>query len=99
MYLKFFRQLLIELFNSFVLNFMDIHMLNFDSMTNSKRFYKKNYYRMVWICNDATKQIIKVTSTNPRDLILRFSTWSLRSLAGFLTRQKDSKTKSKSYQN
>ena len=41
---------------------------------------------MVKIDNDARKQIVKIASTNPRDLGLKFSTWSLRSLAGYLTR-------------
>ena len=40
---------------------------------------------MVKIDNDARKQIIKIASTNPRGLGLKFSTWSLRSLAGYLT--------------
>ena len=31
-------------------------------------------------------KIVKIASTNPRDLGLKFSTWSLRSLAGYLTR-------------
>ena len=47
---------------------------------------KIDYSPMVKIDNDARKQIIKIASTNPRDLGLKFSTWSLRSLAGYLTR-------------
>jgi hypothetical protein len=44
---------------------------------------------MVKIDNDTRKQIIKISSTNPRDLGLKFSTWSLRSLAGgYLTKDK-----------
>ena len=41
---------------------------------------------MVKIDDYARKQIIKIASTNPRDLGLKFSTWSLRSLAGYLTK-------------
>ncbi|HSF51281.1 MAG TPA: helix-turn-helix domain-containing protein [Nitrososphaeraceae archaeon] len=53
-------------------------------------FTKIDYSPMVKIDNDdARKQIIKIASTNPRDLGLKFSTWSLRSLAaGYLTRDK-----------
>lgn len=49
-------------------------------------FTKIDYSPMVKIDNDARKQIVKIASTNPRDLGLKFSTWSLRSLAGYLTR-------------
>ena len=48
---------------------------------------KIDYSPMVKIDNDARKQIIKIASTNPRDLGLKFSTWSLRSLAGYLTKE------------
>ena len=42
---------------------------------------------MVKIDNDARKkEIVKIASSNPRDLGLKFSPWSLRSLAGYLTR-------------
>ena len=51
-------------------------------------FTKIDYSPMVKIDNDARKQIVKIASTNPRDLGLKFSTWSLRSLAGYLTRDK-----------
>ena len=47
---------------------------------------KINYSPMVKIDDYARKQIIKIASTNPRDLGLKFSTWSLRSLAGYLTK-------------
>ena len=43
---------------------------------------------MVKIDNDTRKQIVKIASTNPRELGLKFSTWSLRSLAGYLTKDK-----------
>ncbi len=34
--------------------------------------------------NDIEKQIVDITSANPRSFDLGFSTWSLRVLAGFL---------------
>jgi transposase len=49
-------------------------------------FTKIDYSPMVKIDNDTRKEIVKIASTNPRDLGLKFSTWSLRSLAGYLTR-------------
>jgi hypothetical protein len=55
---------------------------------------------MVKIDNDTRKEIIKIASTNPIDLGLKFSKWSLRSLAGYLTiDKKDSKIGNQSYQN
>lgn len=45
---------------------------------------------MVKIDNDTRKEIVKIASTNPRDLGLKFSTWSLRSLAsGYLTKEEE----------
>ena len=45
---------------------------------------------MVKIDNDTRKEIVKIASTNPRDLGLNFSTWSLRSLAsGYLTKEEE----------
>jgi transposase len=51
-------------------------------------FTKIDYSPMLKIANDKRKQIVKIASTNPRDLGLKFSTWSLRSLAGYLTKDK-----------
>jgi len=50
-------------------------------------FTKIDYSPMIKIDNDARKEIVKIASTNPRDLGLKFSTWSLRSLAGYLTKE------------
>ena len=50
-------------------------------------FTKIDYSPMVKIDNDTRKEIVKIASTNPRDLGLKFSTWSLRSLAGYLTKE------------
>lgn len=47
-----------------------------------------DYSPIVKIDNDTRKEIVKIASTNPRDLGLKFSTWSLRSLAsGYLTKE------------
>ena len=65
-----------------------IHKFN-DNNGIDGLFTKIDYSPMVKIDNDdARKQIVKIASTNPRDLRLKFSTWSLRSLAGYLTRDK-----------
>lgn len=51
-------------------------------------FTKIDYSPIVKIDNDTRKEIVKIASTNPRDLGLKFSTWSLRSLAsGYLTKE------------
>ena len=52
---------------------------------------KIDYSHTVKIDNDTRKEIVKIASTNPRDLGLKFSTWSLRSLAGYLTKEEDKK--------
>ena len=62
-----------------------IHKFN-DNNGIEGLFTKIDYSPMLKIDNDAKKQIIKIASTNPRELGLKFSTWSLRSLAGYLTR-------------
>ena len=59
----------------------------FNEMGIDGLFTKIDYSPMVKIDNDARKQIVKIASTNPRDLGLKFSTWSLRSLAGYLTKE------------
>jgi len=50
-------------------------------------FTKIDYSPMVKIDNDARKEIVKIASTNPRNLGLKFSTWSLRSLVGYLSKE------------
>jgi transposase len=60
----------------------------FNEMGIDGLFTKIDYSPMVKIDNEARKQIVKIASTNPRDLGLKFSTWSLRSLAeGYLTKE------------
>ena len=41
-------------------------------------FTKIDYSPMVKIDNESRKEIVKIASTNPRNLGLKFSTWSLR---------------------
>ncbi len=45
---------------------------------------KKYNHKQHKFTNDIEKQIVDITSTNPRSFDLGFSTWSLRVLAGFL---------------
>jgi transposase len=60
----------------------------FNEMKIDGLFTKIDYsHTTVKIDNDTRKEIVKIASTNPRDLGLKFSTWSLRSLAGYLTKE------------
>jgi hypothetical protein len=43
---------------------------------------------MVKINDKMRKEIIQTASTNPRELGLKFSTWSLRSIAGYYVKEK-----------
>jgi transposase len=66
----------------------------FNEMKIDGLFTKIDYsHTTVKIDNDTRKEIVKIaSSTNPRDLGLKFSTWSLRSLAsGYLTKEEDKK--------
>ena len=45
---------------------------------------KKHNHKQHKFDNDLEKQIVDITSSNPRSFDLGFSTWSLRVLAGFL---------------
>ena len=45
---------------------------------------KKHNHKQHKFDNDIEKQIVDITSANPRSFDLGFSTWSLRVLAGFL---------------
>lgn len=60
----------------------------FNEMNIDGLFTKIDYSHTVKIDNDTRKEIVKIASTNPRDLGLKFSTWSLRSLAGYLIKDK-----------
>jgi len=46
--------------------------------------YQKSSHKQHKFDNDLEKQIVDITSANPRSFDLGFSTWSLRVLAGFL---------------
>lgn len=63
-----------------------IHKFNDENIDGL--FTKIAYSSMVKIDNDARKEIVNIASTNLSDLGLKFSTWSLRSLAGYLTKDK-----------
>ncbi len=54
-------------------------------------FTKIDYDHTVKIDNNARKEIVKIASTNPRDLGLKFSTWSLRSFAGYISKENNKK--------
>jgi transposase len=61
----------------------------FNEMKIDGLFTKIDYsHTTVKIDNGTRKEIVKIASTNPRDRGLKFSTWSLRSLAGYLTKDK-----------
>ncbi len=51
----------------------------FNEMKIDGLFTKIDYSHTVKIDNDTRKEIVKIASTNPRDVGLKFSTWSLRS--------------------
>ena len=59
----------------------------FNDMGIDGLFTKIDYSPMVKIDNDTKKEIVKIASTNPRNLGLKFSTWSLRSLAGYFSKE------------
>ena len=48
----------------------------FNEMKIDGLFTKIDYSHTVNIDNDTRKEIVKIASTNPRDLGLKFSTWS-----------------------
>lgn len=52
-------------------------------------FTEIDYYsRMVKVSDTARNEIVRIASTNPRERGLKFSTWSLRSLAGYVIEEK-----------
>jgi transposase len=51
-------------------------------------FTEIDYSGMVRINDKMRKEIIQTASTNPRELGLKFSTWSLRSIAGYVKEKK-----------
>jgi transposase len=59
-----------------------IHRFNekgIDGIISKKHHHKQHKFDI-----DIEKQIVDITSSNPRSFDLEFSTWSLRVLAGFL---------------
>jgi transposase len=51
-------------------------------------FTEIDYSRMIKITDKARNEILHVASTSPREIGLKFSTWSLRSIAGYVKEKK-----------
>ena len=51
-------------------------------------FTEIDYSRMIKITDKARNEILRIASTNPREIGLKFSTWSLRSIAGYVKEKK-----------
>lgn len=51
-------------------------------------FTEIDYSRMIKITDKARNEILRISSTNPREIGLKFSTWSLRSIAGYVKEKK-----------
>ena len=47
-----------------------------------------DYSNMVKINDKARKEILVISLTSPRELGLKFSTWSLRTIAGYVKQKK-----------
>ncbi|MGB8034544.1 MAG: hypothetical protein WCF03_12060 [Nitrososphaeraceae archaeon] len=54
-------------------------------------FTEIDYSRMIKITDKARKEILHIYSISPRVLGLKFSTWSLRSIAGYVKEKKIAK--------
>lgn len=51
-------------------------------------FTQMDYSGMIKITDKARNEILRVSSTSPREIGLKFSTWSLRSVAGYVKEKK-----------
>lgn len=51
-------------------------------------FTEIDYSRMIKTTDKAKDEILRLSSTNPREIGLKFSTWSLRSIAGYVKEKK-----------
>ena len=51
-------------------------------------FTEIDYSRMIKITDKSRNEILRISSTNPREIGLKFSTWSLRSIAGYVKEKK-----------
>ena len=51
-------------------------------------FTQMDYSGMIKITDKARNEILRISSTNPRQIGLKFSTWSLRSIAGYVKEKK-----------
>jgi hypothetical protein len=47
-----------------------------------------DYSGMIKITDKARNEILHISSTSPREIGLKFSTWSLRSIAGYVKEKK-----------
>lgn len=51
-------------------------------------FTQMDYSGMIKITDKARNEILRISSTSPREIGLKFSTWSLRSIAGYVKEKK-----------
>jgi len=51
-------------------------------------FTQMDYSRMIKITDKARDEILHISSISPRQIGLKFSTWSLRSIAGYVNEKK-----------
>ena len=51
-------------------------------------FTQMDYSGMIKITDKARNEILHISSTSPREIGLKFSTWSLRSIAGYVKEKK-----------
>ena len=51
-------------------------------------FTQMDYSGMIKITDNARNEILHISSTSPREIGLKFSTWSLRSIAGYVKEKK-----------
>ena len=51
-------------------------------------FTQMDYSGMIKVTDKARNEILHISSTNPREIGLKFSTWSLRSIAGYVKEKK-----------
>ena len=60
-------------------------------------FTQMDYSGMIKITDKARNEILHISSTSPRQIGLKFSTWSLRSIAGYVKEKKLNKRWYKPY--
>src|SRR5712691_2519898 len=65
-----------------------IHRFNGHGIIDSIVSSKKHGHDALNITDDIENEIVRIASANPRELGLKFSTWSLRVLAGYVIEKK-----------